>query len=79
MVTIGEAFRLTGAALGAVGGALVALEFFQLPSYVRYDEEFDSYDVDIAPSQVTEHTWLGRVGGLMLGLGFSLLFVGEWL
>ncbi|MFC7068453.1 hypothetical protein [Halobaculum lipolyticum] len=79
MVTIAEGARLAGAALGAVGGALVALEFFQLPSYVTYREERDSYDVDIAPSRVTEHTALGRVGGLLLSLGFALLFLGELL
>jgi len=79
MVALGEGIRLTGAALGAVGGALVALEFFQLPSYVSYEEEWDSYDVDIAPKEVTEHTNLGRVGGLLVSLGFTLLFLGELL
>jgi hypothetical protein len=79
MVTLAETVRLVGAALGAVGGALVALEFFQQPSYVRYDPEYDSWDVDIAPADVTEHTWLGRAGGLLLSAGFSLLFVGELL
>ena len=79
MVALAEGVRLTGAALGAVGGALVALEFFQLPSYVTYEEEWDSYDVDIAPATVTEHTNLGRVGGLLLSLGFTLLFLGELL
>lgn len=79
MVTLAETVRLLGAALGAVGGALVALEFFQQPSYVRYDPEYDSWDVDIAPADVTEHTWLGRAGGLLLSAGFSLLFVGELL
>ncbi|MEZ3114546.1 hypothetical protein RYH80_01220 [Halobaculum sp. MBLA0147] len=79
MVTLAETVRLVGAALGAVGGALVALEFFQQPSYVRYDPEYDSWDVDIAPAEVTEHTWLGRTGGLLVSAGFSLLFVGELL
>lgn len=79
MVALAEGVRLTGAALGAVGGALVALEFFQLPSYVTYEEEWDSYDIDIAPANVTEHTNLGRVGGLLVSLGFTLLFLGELL
>ncbi|GAA0258245.1 MULTISPECIES: hypothetical protein [Halobaculum] len=79
MVTVAEGVTLAGAALGAVGGALVALEFFQVPSYVTYEEEWDSYDVDIAPAEVTEHTNLGRVGGLLVSLGFTLLFVGELL
>lgn len=79
MVSLAEGLRLAGAFLGAVGGALIALEFFQLPSYVSYDPDFDSYDIDIAPSEVTEHTFLGRVGGLLIGVGFALLFLGEFL
>ena len=79
MVALAETIRLVGTTLGAVGGALVALEFFQQPSYVRYDPEFDSYDIDIAPAELTEHTWLGRAGGLLIAAGFALLFVGELL
>lgn len=79
MVTLGEGVRLAGAAAGAVGGALIALEFFQVPSYVNYQEEWDSYDVDIAPAEVREHTNLGRVGGFLVSVGFALLFVGELL
>lgn len=79
MVTVDAGLRLAGAFLGAVGGALLALEFFQVPSYVSYDPDFDSYDIDIAPNELTEHTFLGRVGGLLIGVGFSLLFLGELL
>ncbi|MFC7098744.1 hypothetical protein [Halobaculum marinum] len=79
MVTIAEGVHLAGAAFGAVGGALIALEFFQVPSYVEYREEWDSYDLDIAPEEVREHTNLGRAGGLLVSLGFALLFVGELL
>lgn len=79
MVELAATVRLAGAALGAVGGALVALEFFQQPSYVRYEPEFDSYDIDIAPEELTEHTWLGRAGGLLVAAGFALMFVGELL
>ena len=78
MVTLAQGLRLAGAALGAVGGALVFIEFFQFPSYVRYEEEFDSYDIDIAPQTLTEHTTLGRVGGLLVSVGFALLFLGEF-
>ncbi|ESP88838.1 hypothetical protein [Candidatus Halobonum tyrrellensis] len=78
MVTLAQGLRLVGAALGAVGGALVFVEFFQLPSYVSYQEEFDSYDLDIAPATVTEHTTLGRVGSLLVSVGFALLFLGEF-
>ena len=74
-----ELLRVVGAACGAVGGALLFVEFFQLPTYVTYDEEFESYDVDLAPDEVREHTWLGRLGGLGVSLGFALLFVSELL
>ncbi len=77
MVGVVETIRLVGAALGAVGGALIALEFFQQPSYVDYSPEFDSYEVQMNPQELTEHTWLGRAGGLLISVGFTLLFVAE--
>jgi hypothetical protein len=75
MVTLVTALRLVGYALGALGGALVFIEFFQQPSYVSYDPDFESYSVDISPREVREHTWIGRVGGFCIGLAFALLFV----
>ncbi|QLG26674.1 hypothetical protein HUG10_03565 [Halorarum halophilum] len=79
MVTLAEGLTLAGAALGVVGGVLVFVEFMQYPSYVEYREEYDSYDIDIAPRELREHTWLGRAGGLLVGSGFALLFLGELL
>lgn len=79
MVTFAEGLRLAGAALGAVGGLLVFIEFMQHPSYVEYRAEFDSYDIDITPDELREHTRIGRVGGLLVGAGFTLLFLGELL
>jgi hypothetical protein len=76
MVTVGESLRLAGSALGALGGLLVFVEFFQTPSYIDYNPDFDDYDLDMAPQEVQEHTWVGRTGGLLLGVGFALLFVG---
>lgn len=76
-MAIAETLRLAGAALGTVGGALLFLELFQVPSYIRYQEDRGSWDVDLTPHEVTEHTWLGRVGALSISLGFALLFVGE--
>lgn len=75
MVAVGEALRLAGTALGAVGGALLFIEFFQRPSYVEYDPEFDNYEIVIGPSEVREHTWAGRIGGFCVATGFALLFV----
>ncbi|MFB6155087.1 MAG: hypothetical protein ABEJ22_04270 [Haloferacaceae archaeon] len=70
-----EYLQLAGYALGAFGGVLLFVEFFQIPSYVSYDEEFQSYSVDISPQEIAEHTWIGRVGGLCVALGFTALFL----
>ncbi|MFB6168536.1 MAG: hypothetical protein ABEJ43_06785 [Haloferacaceae archaeon] len=75
-MTVGEILRLAGSALGAVGGLLVFVEFFQTPNYVNYNREWDDYEIEMSPRDVQEHTWGGRVGGLLLGVGFTLLFVG---
>ena len=76
-MAIAELLRLAGYALGALGGALVFVEFFQMPSYVEYEPEFESYSVDLSPQEVREHTWLGRIGGFCVALGFALLFVAQ--
>ena len=75
MVAVANALRLLGSALGALGGALVFVEFFQLPSYVEYDPEFQDYRIETGRTDVREHTWIGRIGGFCIALGFSLLFV----
>ena len=75
-MTVGETLRLVGSALGAVGGLLVFVEFFQTPGYVVYDRGRDDYKIEISPDEMREHTWAGRAGGLLVGAGFALLFVG---
>ncbi|WP_435066449.1 hypothetical protein [Haloplanus sp. C73] len=79
MVAVANALRLLGAALGTIGGALVFIEFFQYPSYVEYKPDVQDYRVDDSHPGVTEHTWLGRIGGLCISLGFALLFVATFL
>lgn len=74
MVAVVPVLRLGGFALGAVGSALLFLEFFQMPSYVSYDRNFNNYDVDMAPMEVDEYTWVGRVGAFLLALAFSAEF-----
>lgn len=71
--------ELAGYALGALGALLVFVEFFQQPSYLDYDEEFGTYNVEITPSEVVEHTWIGRVGALLLALAFALEFLAVFL
>lgn len=78
MVALQTALSLAGYALGALGGVLVFMEFFQVPTYVEFDEDLGAYNVDIAPQDVREHTWLGRAGALAISLGFALLFVAEF-
>jgi hypothetical protein len=75
MVAVAELLRLGGYALGTLGGLLVFLEFFQTPNYVEFDEEFETYNLNISPDDVRQYTLAGRAGGLCLALGFALLFV----
>lgn len=72
MATLASSLRLAGAALGAVGAALLFIEFFQLPSYVSYDTDFRSYSVEISPKEADEYTWFGRIGALLLAAAFGL-------
>jgi hypothetical protein len=75
-MTVGEILRLAGSALGALGGLLVFIEFFQTPNYVSYNREWDDYEIEMSPREVEQYTWIGRAGGLLVGVGFALLFVG---
>lgn len=72
MATLTGTLTLAGAALGAVGAVLLFIEFFQLPSYVRYDTDFESYSVEISPNEADEYTWFGRIGAMLLAVGFGL-------
>lgn len=75
MVDVVSALELSGYGLGALGAALVFFEFFQLPSYVEYSEEYNDYSMDISPAEVTEHTWIGRVGAFLIAVAFALEFL----
>jgi hypothetical protein len=76
---VANALRLLGSVLGAPGGVLLFVEFFQMPRYVEYNAEFQDYRIDTNQSNVREHTWAGRIGGLCIALGFTLLFVATFL
>jgi len=71
--------RLVGYAVGALGALFVFVEFFQQPSYLEYEPEFDSYTMNISPSTVVEHTWIGRVGALLVALAFAIEFLATFL
>ena len=79
MVDYVYVLRLAGYALGAVGAVLLFLEFFQQPSYVSYDTEFNQYSLDISPNDVYEHTWIGRIGAFLLALAFTFEFFAVFL
>ena len=76
---IAETIRLTGAAIGAIGAILLFIEFFQMPSYVNYDTDFESYNLEISPGSASEYTWFGRIGALAVALAFSLQMVAAFL
>lgn len=72
---VAETIRLVASALGAVGGALLFIEFFQVPSYVEYNPDLEAYDMDMMPDEVNEYTGFGQAGAFCLSLAFALLFV----
>lgn len=79
MVDAVTMLRLAGYALGVLGAVLVFLEFFQQPSYVRYDAEIGSYSIDFSPANPRQYTWIGRVGALLVATAFALQFLALFL
>lgn len=75
MADLAATVALAGYAIGALGGALLFMEFFQLPSYVAYNPDFGYYDVKIAPDEADEFTWIGRTGALLISLAFAVEFL----
>ncbi|MGM0591337.1 MAG: hypothetical protein ACQETI_06865 [Halobacteriota archaeon] len=75
MVQLVELLQLAGSAAGAIGGLLLFIEFFQLPSYVEFNESLASYQLERVPKEVQQYTWLGRIGSFLVALGFSFLFL----
>ncbi len=66
--------RLAGLALGVVGATLVFVEFFQIPEYVEYRENFGDYKVRLSPDEPGEYTNIGRVGAILIAVSFTLQF-----
>ena len=75
MVTFVTLIQLAGYALGALGAGLMFMEFFQQPSYIRYNKEFNDYTIEMSPGEVREHTWIGRVGAFLIAVAFALQFL----
>ena len=77
--TAAVVLSMAGYALGALGGVLLFVELFQLPSYVTYRENLGSYNLSVSPRDAREYTWAGRAGALMVALAFALQFVAAFL
>lgn len=75
MVALSVLVSLAGYALGTLGGVLVFIELFQTPSYIEYEPEWDTWDLNINPTEVDEYSWAGRIGALLVALAFALQFV----
>lgn len=67
--------ELAAYAIGTLGGAMLFLEFFQMPGYVKYNDKHDRYRISTVDSDVDEYTNLGRAGALLLAMSFALLFL----
>jgi hypothetical protein len=79
MADVATTLRLVGAALGTLGAVLVFLELFQLPTYISYDNNMDSYSVDFSPENPRQYTWFGRIGAMLIALAFALQFLATFL
>ena len=66
---------LAGHAIGTIGGVLLFVEFFQLPSYVTYEKEWDNWNIQVSPTEVQQHSLAGRLGAVMIAIAFALQFV----
>ncbi|MFB6227127.1 MAG: hypothetical protein ABEH88_00825 [Halobacteriales archaeon] len=66
---------LAGNAIGTVGGVLLFVEFFQLPSYISYEKEWDNWNIQVSPNEVQQYTAAGRIGAVMIAIAFALQFV----
>ena len=66
---------LAGHAIGTIGGVLLFVEFFQLPSYVTYEKEWDNWNIQVSPNEVQQYSTAGRIGAVMIAVAFALQFV----
>jgi hypothetical protein len=79
MADLATTLRLAGAATGTVGATLLFLELFQLPTYINYNTNMGSYSIDFSPEDPRQYTWIGRIGALLIAVGFALLFLAAFL
>lgn len=79
MVEVATFVSLAGYALGTIGGVLLFVEFFQLPNYVEYQAEWDSWHLQVSPTEVQQYSAAGRVGAVLIAVAFALQFVAKLL
>jgi len=79
MVEYAMLVALAGHAVGTIGGLLLFVEFFQLPSYVTYEKEWDNWNIQVSPSEVQQYSLAGRLGAVMIAVAFAMQFVAELL
>ena len=78
-MAIATQLSIAGSALGVLGAMLLFVEFFQLPSYVRFDPDCESYSVEISPTDASEYTVFGRAGAVLIGVAFALQLLATFL
>lgn len=78
-MAIATQLSLAGSAIGVLGAMLLFVEFFQLPSYVRFDTDFESYSVEISPNDAREYTLFGRAGAVLIGVAFAFQLMATFL
>ena len=79
MTEVATLVSLAGYAFGTIGGVLLFVEFFQLPSYVEYETDWDSWRIQVSPTDVRQYSPAGRVGAVLIAVAFALQFVAELL
>lgn len=79
MAEVATLVSLAGYALGTIGGVLLFVEFFQLPNYIEYQTEWDSWHIQVSPTEVRQYSAAGRVGAVLVAVAFALQFVAELL
>jgi hypothetical protein len=79
MAEVATLVSLAGYALGTIGGVLLFVEFFQLPSYIDYQADWDAWQIQVSPTEVQQYSAAGRVGAVLVAVAFALQFVAELL
>lgn len=75
MTDIATTVSLLGYGSGTIGALLIFVEFFQVPNYIDYDPENDSWRINVSPRGVQQFSAAGRIGSLLVAIAFALQFL----